>query len=75
MTPHELKSYRVMVKQSQRSMAEILGFSLRAYQLMESGGAIIRPCVGLACASYALGIREYNGPEVAAMWERNRKGN
>ncbi len=75
MTPHELKAFRKMVKRSQVQMAGVLGFSIRAYQLMESGDGEIRPCVGLACAAYALGIREYDGPTVAAQWEQNRERN
>lgn len=75
MTPNELKAFRKMVKLSQVKMADVLGFSIRAYQLMESGDGEIRPCVGLACASYALGIREYDGPSVQAQWEQNRQRN
>jgi transcriptional regulator with XRE-family HTH domain len=73
MTGPELKAFRKMVGRSQSSMAEILGYGRRQYQMMERGIAEIRHSVDLACAAYALGIHEYHGPTAQAQWKR-RKG-
>ena len=69
----ELKAWRKMVGLSQQSAADVLGFGRRQYCNMENGFHDIRPCVDLACAAYALGIREYNGPAVAAVHARRKK--
>lgn len=66
----ELKQFRKMVGLSQNDMAEMLGYGRRNYQMMERDMAEIRNGVGLACAAYALGIREYDGPTAQAQWER-----
>jgi len=72
----ELKSFRNMVGNSQDQMAQALGYSRRNYQLMERSKSAVRKSVALACAAYALGIREYDGPTVRAQWLRrnNKKG-
>lgn len=74
MNNEELKAFRKMVGLSQSDMAEMLGYGRRNYQLMERGMAEIRNSVGLACAAYALGIQQYDGPTAQAQWLR-RKGN
>lgn len=72
----ELKAFRKMVGLSQFDMADMLGYRRRNYQLMERGQAEIRNSVGLACAAYALGIQQYDGPTAKAQWmRRNQKGN
>ena len=73
MNGSELKAFRKMVGLSQNDMAETLGYGRRNYQLMERNMAEIRPCVDLACAAYALGIRHYDGPTVKAHWMRNKE--
>jgi DNA-binding XRE family transcriptional regulator len=71
----ELKAFRKMVGLSQSDMADMLGYGRRNYQLMERGQAEIRNSVGLACAAYALGIQQYDGPTAKAQWmRRNQKG-
>lgn len=64
MTGAELKAFRKMVGLSQSQMATMLGYGKRAYQMMERDMVEIRHGVGLACAAFALGIRDYNGPQV-----------
>ena len=63
MTPEQLKNWHSLVGLSQRKAAKIMGYSLRQWQEMVAGDAKIRPCVDLACAAYALGIRSYKGPD------------
>lgn len=69
----ELKDFRKMVGLSQADMAEVLGYGRRQYQLMERDLAEIRGSVDLACAAYALGIREYHGPTAKAQWMRRKE--
>ncbi len=72
MTNEELKAFRRMVGKSQQDMAELLGYGRRVYQMMERGQAEIRNGVGLACAAYALGIVQYDGPTAQAQWHRRK---
>ena len=76
MNGDELKSFRNMVGLSQDQMATQLGYSRRNYQFMERSVNAVRKSVSLACAAYALGIREYDGPTARAQWLRhkNKKG-
>ena len=69
----ELKAFRKMVGLSQNDMADVLGFGRRHYQMMERDMAEIRNCVPLACAAYALGILEYDGPTAKAQWMRRNE--
>lgn len=64
MDKHQLKDWRHMVGLSQQKAADILGYGRRNYQMMERGTAEIRTSVALACAAYALGIRNYGRPDV-----------
>ena len=79
MNGDQLKQFRIMVGLSQPKMAEVLGYKLRQYQKMEDNTADIRDGIGLACAAYALGITEYDGPMVEQLYltrknkERNLK--
>lgn len=72
MDADDLKAFRKMVGLSQSGMAEMLGYGRRNYQLMERGMAEIRNSVGLACAAYALGIQQYDGPTATAQWMRRK---
>lgn len=74
MDKNDLKNWRKMVMLSQPKAAEVLGFGVRQYKNMERGIADIRECIPLACAAYALGIREYDGPSLQAAIDRQRKG-
>jgi len=73
MNATELKQFRKMVGISQGDMADVLGYGRRHYQMMERGMSEIRNGVGLMCAAYALGIREYDGPTAQAQWERHKE--
>lgn len=73
MNGEQLTKFRDMVGLSQQAMADVLGYSRRQYQLMETDKQTARPAIGLACAAYALGIREYDGPAVKAIWDRRMK--
>jgi transcriptional regulator with XRE-family HTH domain len=75
MTGDELIAWRKMVKLSQQQAADVHGYGRRHYRSMERGVAEIRAGVDLACAAYALGIRDYDGPSLQAQMEQNtRKG-
>ena len=74
MDSEELKNFRKMVGLSQRRMAkEVLGYGVRNYQMMERGSTEIRNCVPLACAAYALGIEQYDGPTAQRAWKRSKR--
>jgi transcriptional regulator with XRE-family HTH domain len=73
MKSEELINFRLMVGLSQPKMATALGYSLRSYQNFESGATEIRNGVGLACAAYALGIREYDGPRAVEDWQKTKQ--
>jgi len=70
MKGHDLKAFRKMVCLSQSGMADVLGYGRRNYQMMERGEAEIRNSVGLACAAYAMGIVQYDGPLAMVSWKR-----
>lgn len=69
----ELKNFRKMVNLSQQQMADMLGYCRRNYMMMERGDILIRNCVKLACAAYALGIEQYDGPTVQRDWTRRKQ--
>lgn len=69
----ELRAFRKMVCLSQSGMADMLGYGRRQYQMMERGTSEIRNSVGLACAAYALGIQNYDGPTAQAQWMRRKE--
>ena len=75
MNGDQLKAFREMVGLSQQDMADQLGYGRRNYQLMETGETPVRNSVALACAAFALGIREYDGPAIKAqLLRRKQKG-
>lgn len=69
----DLIAFREMVGLSQSKMSKALGYSIRQYQKMEADEVEIKHCVGMACAAYALGIREYNGPSVRMAWNKRKE--
>ncbi|CAH1670861.1 MULTISPECIES: helix-turn-helix transcriptional regulator [unclassified Chelatococcus] len=71
MTPEQFKAWRKHMKISQASAAGLLGISVPSIQLYEKGSrhedgraVVIPKAIELACAALALGIREYEGPQV-----------
>ena len=66
MTKDQLKRWRHFCGISQTTAAEAMGVCRRTYQAMERGTAEIRKGHELACAAWAMGIRDYNGPEEMA---------
>jgi transcriptional regulator with XRE-family HTH domain len=63
MSPQALIAWRNRMKLNQSKAAEALGVSRRAWGMYERGESDIPKYIRLACAAYALGIVEYNGPE------------
>lgn len=59
-----------MCRLSQRQAGVVLGYSKRNIQKMEMDLYEIRDGVALGCAAYALGIRDYNGPDIRAKMEQ-----
>lgn len=70
MNGEQLKQFRNMVNLSQDAFARHFGYSRRQVQLMEADKQAVRRSLALACAAYALGIREYDGPAAAASWRK-----
>lgn len=68
-----LKAWRSMVGLSQVDAGNVLGYERRQIQKMERDPLPLRNCVALACAAYALGIRSYDGPDIMAKLEQQRK--
>ena len=56
----ELKALREALPMSQQKMADVLDYSKRNYQMMETGETPIRNSVALACAAMAQGINAYD---------------
>ena len=72
MTGKELREFRIMVGISQAALGVVLGYGRRNIQLFEDSGKV-RNGVALACAAYALGIVQYDGPAAKAQWERRKE--
>lgn len=70
MNGKQLKDFRNMVGLSQDRFGHHFGYSRRQVQLMECDKQDVRHCLALACAAYALGIRQYDGPSAAASWAK-----
>ena len=62
MTPASFKSWRKAARLSQAAAARAIGISPRNVFAYEHGEKPIPLIVRLACAAYALGLRDYDGP-------------
>lgn len=71
MSPQALIEWRQRMKLNQTKAAEALGVSRRAWGMYERGESEIPRYIGLACAAYALGIREYPEPPAGASTARS----
>ena len=72
MNGEQLKAWRKMVQLSQQAAADVLGYGRRHYQKMERDQAQIRAGDRLACAAYAMGVRDYAGPDETINMKRTR---
>ena len=71
MTNEQFKAWRKHLKLPQREAADLLGISRNTVALYEIGErdghpVVIPKTVELACAAVALGIRQYDGPDMPA---------